>query len=734
MANLTLPREVLSLVHHVELNRAGWWKKAIQRLILSTVWLSKENPTLQTILEHLRRDFQVNLDIGRVRDQINALCTSGVLVSLPDGRLKISERALKEFEKDLQEAEQIERNVKNTFVELVKDRCPSLQPEKIWTTFHDELLLPLIRELGARTYELISGIRVDLDVSATFPGFLRQFPSESREPLRNTIVTFLDPKNPDVRRYILRCLNAYFFVETIGLTEETLNSIADLVNLRPSFTVFVDTNFLFSILGLHENPSNEAALSLRELITQLSGRVTVNLYALPVTIDEARRVLATAEQSLTGLRLTQNLADAALEAGLTGMTRKFVEESKKAEFRLNPADYFQPYRKDLIQILRSKGVEFFNEKVDHYNTKQEVLDDIVEQQEFEEKRYANRAKTYEVLKHDIVLWHFVRDKRPKLVESPLDAKYFIVTIDYRFLRFDALKRSKMKDSIPICLHPSTFVQILQFWVPRTPEFEAVMLSSIKLPFLFQEFDPVAERMTIRILQALGRFQNIGDIPKDTVTAVLLSEVLRQRLSAEQDVEKQVERVREALIEEHQKTRQKLEETITEAEGLKKEVLQKEEIIQKLEQEIRDQKEKLLLTEDRLKEESEARQALEARIHELKERLRAEKEAVQKQRRIRGFVIKWLSLLVLLILALVVFTNLLLEKFIPWGFWRTAVLVWSLGLIVWIWLAERYGSKDSIISEWQPFKLFQKVKNWLFGGLGLSVLGNAVWDLLKGIWR
>jgi len=269
--------------------------------------------------------------------------------------------------------------------------------------------------------------------------------------------------------------------------------------------------------------------------------------------------------------------------------------------------------------------------------------------------------------------------------------------------------------------------MLQFWVPRTPQFEEAMLSSMKLPFLFREFDPDAERVTIRILEILGRFENVGDLPQETVTSVLLNEALRQRLSAESDMEKQVQLVKEALIEEYQKTYQKLKETVEEAESLKGKVVQKEVTIQKLQQEMSSQKQEL-------EEERKARKALEGKVQKLEERLRAEKE---KQKR-RKFIRNCLFTLVLLVGLLGTYVSRVLAKLVPGGFWWVAPGIWSLGLISWVWLIGLYGSKDSTIREWQPFRLFQKARKWLFGILGLilaTVISNIVWELLKKmIWQ
>jgi hypothetical protein len=44
-----LPTELAALVHHVELNRSGWWDKAVHRLVLAAVWLSETPPTIPEI-------------------------------------------------------------------------------------------------------------------------------------------------------------------------------------------------------------------------------------------------------------------------------------------------------------------------------------------------------------------------------------------------------------------------------------------------------------------------------------------------------------------------------------------------------------------------------------------------------------------------------------------------------------------------------------------------------------
>ena len=358
----------------------------------------------------------------------------------------------------------------------------------------------------------------------------------------------------------------------------------------------------------------------------------------------------------------------------------------------------------------------------------------MDQLEFE-KKY-EKSKSYEQLEHDMVLWHFAQRKRAARVESPLEGKYWIVTIDYRFLGFDAFKRRKLARTIvPICLHPTTLIQMLQFWIPRTREFEEAMLSSIRLPFLFHEFDQEAEKITIRILETLGRFENAGDLSQETVTAVLLNNALRQKLKVEEDVQRQVELVREALIEEHQQTEQKLKDTSEKAARLESEVQRKTDTITKLEEKIDEHTRRIADYETLLTHERKASQSLEEKTAKLESNLEKQQKTIEEEglrRARRWFVIKCVAALVLF-LAVGVLVSVLGRTTVPWPLWKIIVFIEGLLLILWIWAIDHHASGNPRMTKWRVFIAFQKLKKFLFGGVGLGVLGNATWDWLKQMW-
>ncbi len=740
MSSPMLPPELISLVHYVELNKVGWWEKALQQLILAAIWISGKCLSSQEIIDYYQKQFGVALEPSRVKAQLDFLCSTNMLICVPDERYKISEATLKEFEKRLKEAEKIESESKRKFFEILAKCCPSLDPEITWQEVNKELIIPIIQIMGARTYELLAGVELDLDKDMTFHGYIEKYPPEFRKSIQTAITTFLDPKDAIVRTYILNHLNSFFFLEAGNLKEDTLKTISRLSSVKPTFLIFVDTNFLFSILGLHENPSNEAALLLQELIRQLGDKITVKLYVLPMTVSEAKRVLMAYNRQMNQLRLTNNLAEASLDANLKGIVKKYFEEIKNRGISISADLYFGPYINNLISILKTKNVELFNEKTDKYKTDRRVIDDIVTQMEFEKTHQRRLAKSYEQWEHDMVLWHFVRDKRASPLESPLDAIYWIATVDFRFLGFDAYKKARLQEPIQTCLHPSTLMQMLQFWVPRTAQFEEAILSSLRLPFLVQEFDPSSERVTLRIIETLGRYENIGDLSKETIAAILMNDALRQKLAVELDITKQIELIREALIEEHRKIEGKLKEAVEKSDRLIKEIGQKDETIKEMEEKIGALQEKLSNAQLQLETAQNKERILEKRINQLE---RIESDRIEKQQlrnEIAKFAIFWILVPIIFIALFGFFVSRYFFIDTRYGFWGPAIGICSLLLIIWAWQVDKAGQKRTRIVGWKIYNIFHRFKKWLSRLLGLilasvliDALGDALWGIMKKIF-
>ena len=58
-----LPAELVSLIHHLHLNEAGWWDKGIRQFIVSIVWL---NGTMRpdAVSQALQDQYSITLETG----------------------------------------------------------------------------------------------------------------------------------------------------------------------------------------------------------------------------------------------------------------------------------------------------------------------------------------------------------------------------------------------------------------------------------------------------------------------------------------------------------------------------------------------------------------------------------------------------------------------------------------------------------------------------------------------
>jgi hypothetical protein len=576
-----LPKEIASLIHHITLNEQGWWDKTIQRLIVSALG-SVDNKQLTTdeILKFVKSNYDTHITIDKINTQLEKLCSTKSILKISKDVFVLSETELKNFNDDIAKFEDLEAKVKQHFLAIILKDCNADEQEKItWESFNNELLIPILFEFGAKTYELITGQGIKIESNHRFRKFLSKFPSERHVIIKDAIIAFLNPKDSLVRGLILRKLNAYFFLEAIKLPNKAIERIALASKKQVTFKVFVDTNFLFSILGLHENPSNDAAKSLLETINRVSNKVKIKLYITPLTIDETKKVIINEERKLKNLRPTQILSNVAINHISNGFAKKYFEECNKSQKSIKASDYFEPYLNNLVKVLRDKGVEIYNDnKFDDYTKDQRVIDDIIDQQKAEEEAFKNKPhlqKSYEKLEHDFVLWHFVNDLRPSYVESADEAGTFVTTVDFRFINFDIHKRRKKRLRVPICIHPTNLIQILQLWIPRDENFDAAILSNLRFPFLFTEFDADTELTTIRIIEQLSRYENIDDLKEETVASILFNQALRQKISSTEDKSRDNLLVKDAIIEEIKIHKKLIDDKAKQVEQLDEKVKEKE---------------------------------------------------------------------------------------------------------------------------------------------------------------
>ncbi len=701
-----LPREVTALVSHIELNQAGWWDKTLQRLILASVWLMEKSTAKDEISRMLKEDWNLTVNPEKLESVLNSLMDEESLIRVSNDVYRIPEEKRKIFEREIDATEKAENNAREYFCSLVADSCPNLDSQEVWKDFEYILFTPMVRDFGANTYRLIVGERIAPDDSYT-GHFLTKFEPRYRGALKAVVANFLDPKREDVRNYAMRLLHAHFCIEASGLSGEVLDKLKSITSKQTKFRLFVDTNFLFSFLGLHENPSNASATELKELLFNLKDKFQIDLRITPKTIDEAKKVIWANKEQVSRVPMTDNFSGAALQVGISGISARFFSERKERGGQLTADDWFDPYLNDFVLMARAAGIELFNEKLDEYGTREDVVDDIVSLMNYEKNSLPEgRRKSYEKVAHDVILWHLIKDKRPAYVESPLDAQDWILTVDFRLIRFDEHKLKTSESNIPLCLHPTSLIQLLQFWVPRTQEFEEAVLGGLRLPFLFQEFDAKAERISLDIIKQLGRFEGSETIPQETLVNVIMNDSLRSRINTGQPEREEIDLVRDALVEEVRLQAQQKEAKSKELEATLK---SKEAAFVSLQKQAT---------------------AKDKTVAELSRQLNEEKQN-------NLALLKYLGLLgcmIALSFAVVWLVDLLFP--FPQSTPKSILIRSAVGIFAFIslhWLFEFIKFHNQKMKQLWLFTKVKKFRKWLWGpilgGLILGVLGDVIWSIM-----
>jgi hypothetical protein len=151
-----LPQELVSLVHHVELNKSGWWDAAVERLVLTAIWLAGGSLTADDLPEAIQAQFGTRVDPQVLASRVARLRGTGALLNT-NGRLKVAEARLQEFERDRTESERLVAATKARFLDELAAAGAQVPHEATWLAFAEKWLAPTICSAGARTYELVSG-------------------------------------------------------------------------------------------------------------------------------------------------------------------------------------------------------------------------------------------------------------------------------------------------------------------------------------------------------------------------------------------------------------------------------------------------------------------------------------------------------------------------------------------------------------------------------------------------
>lgn len=559
MERKTMNSSTISLISNVSLNEVGWKKKVYVLLICNFL-----NETEKMTFEEL--EAKCKQAIGNYFsktdfDSATEYATSNRCIIFKDKNYVLSPEKIIELKSESNERIKLEKHAEDFF----RETCLSLQiPSFSWDLFKEFFLIDNIKIF------VLNGESFD----ELFKRFLNQLKIDTKPSLnqiQELIDSILNTNDSEVKRFLVGYIHGYFNVESLGMANADIEKFRPQDGMSYNMKALLDTNYLFSIFHLHENPANEFVNTINEMRKRLNGRLSFKYCVHPTTIKEFKHSLEYEINEAKKINLTIPIAKVIVDCNtISGFLKKFAMAYLDSDGKLTLNDYVDPFVYSLNAVLKNFDIFIYNSLDESLKKSEEYLDDLSAQNQHNEASPEARRRSFSSIEHDVFLWHMVNKSRPSVCDSFLDAGLWIATLDYRLISFDKRKAK----AVPICLDPNKIMEMLQIWLPRDEILDDSLLSIIRMPLISANYIQDAEIVTKKILAIISRFSSASGMTEQTINQFLLDKELRNKIASATSEEEELKSIKDNLVD-------YLENASREKERIEKE---KNELAKKIEDE------------------------------------------------------------------------------------------------------------------------------------------------------
>lgn len=527
-------KQLLSrLCHLVVLSEAKKIEGVVDSLVENVIEIDPAHPAsdLVKIDEALKVYFGVQLDSKDIESSISRLFSAGAIIRGQErGTFGLSPSGRATQLKRIDDAAKLEGEVRAQWVASIRTKFEPWTEQvesELWACLKGYLTRLFCRH-GAQTALVASGNHLadaELDTSLS-QALKEECKTVDRAQAGLAIQRFLREQTPERAQYIAQLLDGTFSFYTLFTDEATQSYLKAAI---PRIKVLLDTNFLFGVLNLHDNPQNLVSLELVTLVRE--QKLPFELYYHEESLREMQETIARAEKRLRNSTWPPALSRAVIQTrpqDLVGLEYKFHEAN--AEHQIEPDAYFLKFR-HVDRVLSAQGFKIFRHSAKRIVDEQgeekldeQTLDLISKYQRFLAGRLPpNKQKDFNIIKHDIVVWLATKGLR-KNGASGLDVGAIMLSADQRLFAFDWGVLSG-KNGVGVVILPSQLLQLLRPFIHRTADFDKKFAEVFSLP----EFRTGGSDFSQITHRVLGFLASVNDLSEETAAAILADELLLNRL-------------------------------------------------------------------------------------------------------------------------------------------------------------------------------------------------------------
>lgn len=489
----------------------------------------------------IKRNFGINIDVHQIADALRNLRSQSVLsYDNQSGSYTINPHEKSVVESTNKNAKLVEDTMRTEWlskVQEVEGELDDTAKDKLWFCLRD-YMIRVFYQNGIQASELLNAAATAgrdnpmsfSENSATVVA--KNDASEVKELFSRGLAVFIQMKSDAKDSYLAQVLNG-------TLTLFTLSSVPMLTQYFQSITrnmdVFMDTNFIFSYLNLHENPRNDVSKRLVSTIKE-NKNLSISFWYHESTLEELRRAIKGVSKGLGTASWNRELSEAIVEAKLGGMLEEAYHQQNVDE-GLNPRDFLEVYN-HIELVLDGYGFRrYLGKQEDRIGNHEEIC---VQYETFYEdlaRRNGNtRRKSTLAIEHDVSVWETVQARRRGLpCKSIFDAGSFFLTNDGYFFAYDRnvlSKRDGRKGKVVSTVMPQHFMYLLLPMTGSTEdESEQAMIALTMLEFRAAAND--YSGLWAKINRYLNMFP---DMSKEAASRILASILASNDLEALNSIE------------------------------------------------------------------------------------------------------------------------------------------------------------------------------------------------------
>ncbi len=337
------------------------------------------------------------------------------------------------------------------------------------------------------------------------------------------------------------------FCELSSMPNEPVFANFAVFNVQPRFSVvlplalFLDTNFIFGLLDLSSSPLVDVTKELVRIIQ--ANNLPFKLYYHEKTLEEFLKAIEVVGNRLKGKNWSQNLSRAAIRASeFSGVELEY--HKKNAVSPISP-DIFLSKFEHAIDLLDSLGFTIYRSSGSNEKLDTERYELTARYGDYIKQNRKRGEKAYEVLNHDIVLWQTVNQLREN-GSSVLDARAFVLTIDYYLYSFD-WQQLRQDSHVGKVLLPNHFMQILRPFLQVDDDLNKYFVETFAIPE-FRATKTDYSTVNSNILSYLNTYR---EVKEETAIRMLTNTLLKDRLQGKEDDSQEFkDLVDNALVEEN----------------------------------------------------------------------------------------------------------------------------------------------------------------------------------------